>query len=70
MSLFRDVVQPGIVEEGTVRYLRPALLHLPDTDARYRCEKRGKETLGCAGQPHQDDALLALTRSMRKLQSA
>ena len=67
VSLLRDLVQPGKVEEGTALYASGSS---PSADAgpRYRFEKRGKESWAVL-DGRQGDALLALTKYKKGAES-
>ena len=67
MSLLRDIVQPGKVEEGTALYASGSS---PPADAgsRYRFEKRGKESWAVLDS-RKGDALLALTKYKKGAES-
>jgi hypothetical protein len=67
MPLLRDIVQQGIVEEGAAL---SASGPSPSSDAgaRYRCEKRGKESWAVLDS-RKGDALLALTKYKKGAES-
>ena len=60
MPLLRDIVQPEKVEEGTALYASGPSPSA-DAGARYRCEKRGKESWAM-WDSRKGDVLLALTK--------
>ena len=60
MPLLREIVQPGIVEEGAALYA-PGSLPSADAGSRYHFEKRGKESWAVLDR-HEGDALVALTK--------